>query len=60
MDTNDMMVNTDNGGNVRVQSLFSCNILLVGFMGTGKSTISSYLVKALGVEEIDPIHRVTG
>ncbi|MBU9725301.1 shikimate kinase [Lachnospiraceae bacterium ASD4241] len=47
------MVNTDNGGNVRVQSLFSCNILLVGFMGTGKSTISSYLVKALGVEEID-------
>lgn len=38
---------------VRAQSLFSCNILLVGFMGTGKSTVSSYLVKALGVEEID-------
>ena len=38
---------------VRAQSLFSCNILLVGFMGTGKSTVSSYLVKALGVEEVD-------
>lgn len=38
---------------VRAQSLFSCNILLVGFMGTGKSTISSYLVKTLGVEEAD-------
>ena len=29
------------------------NILLIGFMGTGKSTVSARLKKILGMKEID-------
>lgn len=30
-----------------------CNIYLIGFMGTGKTTVSHYLSELLGFEEID-------
>lgn len=36
-----------------VKRLFHKNIMLIGFMGTGKSTVSSYLSKWLDMEEVD-------
>lgn len=36
-----------------VKELFHKNIMLIGFMGTGKSTVSSYLSKWLSMEEVD-------
>lgn len=36
-----------------VKKLFHKNIMLIGFMGTGKSTVSSYLSKWLDMEEVD-------
>lgn len=36
-----------------VKKLFHKNIMLIGFMGTGKSTVSSYLSKWLDLEEVD-------
>ena len=32
---------------------FNYNIVLIGFMGTGKSTVSSYLKKAFGMEVVE-------
>lgn len=42
-----------NSKKVQTENLFSYNIMLIGFMGVGKSTISDYLRKALAMEEID-------
>lgn len=36
-----------------MKKLFHKNIMLIGFMGTGKSTVSSYLSKWLDMEEVD-------
>nr|WP_294489786.1 shikimate kinase [uncultured Anaerosporobacter sp.] len=36
-----------------VKKLFHKNIMLIGFMGTGKSTVSSYLSKWLDMKEVD-------
>ncbi|MEG1408364.1 MAG: shikimate kinase [Terrisporobacter sp.] len=36
-----------------IESLFSCNIFFIGFMGVGKTTVSSYLSNLLNMEEID-------
>lgn len=43
----------DNGKKVQAKNLFSYNIFLIGFMGVGKSTISSYLRHMLAMEEIE-------
>ncbi|WP_310602368.1 shikimate kinase [Anaerosporobacter sp.] len=37
----------------KVKELFHKNIMLIGFMGTGKSTVSSYLKNWLDMEEVD-------
>lgn len=36
-----------------MKKLFHKNIMLIGFMGTGKSTVSTYLSKWLDMEEVD-------
>lgn len=38
---------------IQAKSLFSYNIMLVGFMGVGKSTISSYLNHLLEMERVE-------
>lgn len=38
---------------IQAKSLFSYNIMLVGFMGVGKSTISSYLRHLLEMERVE-------
>ena len=42
----------DNGKKIQAKNLFSYNIFLIGFMGVGKSTISSFLGHMLSMEEI--------
>lgn len=43
----------DNGKKIQAKNLFSYNIFLIGFMGVGKSTVSSYLGHMLAMEEIE-------
>ncbi|WP_312502018.1 shikimate kinase [Lacrimispora sp.] len=38
---------------VQTKSLFGHNIALIGFMGTGKSTVSKYLRNMLAMKEVD-------
>jgi len=42
-----------NSRKIQAKSLFSRNIMLIGFMGAGKSTVSRYLSKMLAMEEIE-------
>ncbi|MFA9377228.1 MAG: shikimate kinase [Lachnotalea sp.] len=42
-----------NSRKIQAKSLFSYNIMLIGFMGAGKSTVSSYLSHLLEMEEVD-------
>lgn len=42
-----------NSRKIQAKSLFSYNIMLIGFMGAGKSTVSSYLSSLLEMEEIE-------
>lgn len=37
----------------RIKDLITFHIMLIGFMGAGKSTVSSYLSKQLNMEEVD-------
>lgn len=37
----------------RIKDLITFHIMLIGFMGAGKSTVSSYLSKQLDMEEVD-------
>lgn len=39
----------ENSRRIQAKTLFTHNILLIGFMGTGKSTVSTYLSKILGI-----------
>lgn len=38
---------------LKIKDLVTYNIMLIGFMGAGKSTVSSYLSKKLDMEEVD-------
>ena len=38
---------------VQADALFSYNIMLIGFMGTGKTTVADYLSRMLEMEEVD-------
>lgn len=42
-----------NSRKIQAKNLFSYNIMLIGFMGAGKSTVSKYLGKMLAMEEIE-------
>jgi len=42
-----------NSKKVQAKVLFSYNIMLIGFMGTGKSTVSDYLGEMLAMEQIE-------
>jgi shikimate kinase len=42
-----------NSRKIQAKSLFSYNIMLIGFMGAGKSTVSSYLSHMLEMKEVD-------
>lgn len=42
-----------NSRKIQAKSLFSYNIMLIGFMGAGKSTVSDYLGHLLEMEEVD-------
>lgn len=42
-----------NSRKIQAKSLFSYNIMLIGFMGAGKSTVSAYLSHLLEMEEVD-------
>ncbi|NDL68780.1 shikimate kinase [Anaerotalea alkaliphila] len=42
-----------NSRKIQAKSLFSYNIMLIGFMGAGKSTVSSYLSRLLEMEEVE-------
>ncbi len=42
-----------NSSKIQTKSLFSYNIMLIGFMGAGKSTVSSYLSKMLVMDEVE-------
>lgn len=42
-----------NSRKIQAKSLFSYNIMLIGFMGVGKSTVSAYLSHLLEMEEVD-------
>ena len=43
----------DNGKKIQAKNLFAYNIFLIGFMGVGKTTVSSYLSHMLSMEEIE-------
>ena len=34
-------------------TLFSCNIVLIGFMGAGKSTVSEYLSRKYNMDTVE-------
>ncbi len=38
---------------MQADALFSYNIMLIGFMGTGKTTVADYLSRMLEMEEVD-------
>lgn len=42
-----------NSKKIQAKSLFSHNIMLIGFMGAGKSTVSTYLCKSLAMEAVE-------
>lgn len=42
-----------NSRKVQAQNLFDYNIMLIGFMGAGKTTVSDYLGQMLEMEEVD-------
>ena len=42
-----------NSRRIQAKSLFSYNIMLIGFMGAGKSTVSNYLSRLLEMEEVE-------
>lgn len=42
-----------NSKKVQTKSLFSQNIMLIGFMGTGKSTVAAYLSQMLAMEVVE-------
>ncbi len=44
---------TEESKHVQSKILFPFNIALIGFMGTGKSTVSGYLKDMLGMNEVD-------
>lgn len=43
----------DNSRRIQAKTLFTHNILLIGFMGAGKSTVASYLSTALSSPQIE-------
>ena len=43
---------------VQSRSLFHYNIALIGFMGSGKSTVSKYLKDMLAMNEVDVDTRI--
>lgn len=43
----------ENSRKIQAKALFDRNILLIGFMGAGKSTVSAYLGKMLAMETIE-------
>ncbi|MDD4370922.1 MAG: shikimate kinase [Anaerostipes sp.] len=43
----------ENSKKIQARTLFDHNILLIGFMGVGKSTVSSYLSKILALNEVE-------
>lgn len=44
---------TYNGRKIQARCLFDCNIVLIGFMGSGKSTISDYLGRMFAMEIVE-------
>lgn len=42
-----------NSKRIQAKNLFHYNILLIGFMGCGKSTVSSYLYKMLSMDSVE-------
>lgn len=42
-----------NSRKIQAKSLFSYNIMLIGFMGAGKTTVSNYLSKMLEMDQVD-------
>lgn len=42
-----------NSRKIQANSLFSYNIMLIGFMGAGKTTVSDYLGQMLEMEQVD-------
>lgn len=43
----------ENSRRIQAKTLFTHNILLIGFMGTGKSTVSTYLSKILASPQVE-------
>lgn len=43
----------ENSRKIQRKGLFSYNLMLIGFMGTGKSSVSRYLSKMLAMEEVE-------
>lgn len=48
----------ENSRKIQAKSLFDRNILLIGFMGAGKSTVSAYLGEMLAMETIEMDHYI--
>ncbi len=47
-----------NSKKVQSKKLFPYNIMLIGFMGTGKSTVSTYLCERLAMDSVDIDHLI--
>ena len=43
----------ENSRRIQAKTLFTHNILLIGFMGAGKSTVSTYLSKILASPQVE-------
>lgn len=50
---------TKNSKKIQAKNLFHENIMLIGFMGAGKSTVSSYLSKMLALEVVEMDQLIT-